>query len=137
MGSSSLTVFFDPPFWVGLYERRDGTAYEVCRLVFGPEPKDGEIYELLLRRWRSLSFSPPVEADRAAEKAVNPKRMQRDIQKQLQRRPVGTKAQQALKLQQEQKKTQRRESGKAQKVAEQERQYQLRRQKAKEKHRGH
>ncbi len=39
---SRLTVFFEDPFWVGLYEREDGGSYEVCRVVFGAEPKDKE-----------------------------------------------------------------------------------------------
>ena len=137
MGESRITVFFDPPFWVALYERMDGNRYEVCRIVFGAEPKDGEVYEYLLRQWRFLPFSPPVKAEKRAEKPVNPKRMQREIRKQLEHKPIGTKAQQALKLQQEQRKTERKENGKARREAEEERKFQLRREKAKEKHRGH
>ena len=137
MGNSSITILFDSPFWVGLYERSDGDTYEVCRIVFGAEPKDGEVYEYLLRQWRFLPFSPPVKGGTQRKKAENPKRMQREIRKSLQSRSIGTKAQQALKLQQEQRKTQRREAGRTKREAEQERQYQLRREKAREKHKGH
>lgn len=37
---STLTILFEPPFWVGLYERVDGGKYEVCKITFGAEPKD-------------------------------------------------------------------------------------------------
>ena len=35
MGTSRLTILFDDPFWIGLYEREDDTEYSVCRIVFG------------------------------------------------------------------------------------------------------
>ena len=34
-GKAKLTVLFDPPFWVGLFEREHGGRYEACRVVFG------------------------------------------------------------------------------------------------------
>lgn len=37
---SSLTILFEAPFWIGLYERTDGGKYEVCKITFGSEPKD-------------------------------------------------------------------------------------------------
>lgn len=39
MGTSRLTILFDDPFWIGLYEREDDTEYSVCRIVFGAEPR--------------------------------------------------------------------------------------------------
>ena len=47
--SSSLTVFFEEPFWVGVYERQSGNRLEVCKITFGAEPKDYEVYDFLLR----------------------------------------------------------------------------------------
>ena len=41
--SSCLTVFFEEPFWVGVYERQSGNRLEVCKITFGAEPKDYEI----------------------------------------------------------------------------------------------
>ncbi|HRK76285.1 MAG TPA: DUF2992 family protein, partial [Streptococcus parasuis] len=35
---SSLTILFEAPFWIGLYERTDGGKYEVCKITFGSEP---------------------------------------------------------------------------------------------------
>lgn len=42
---ASFTVFFEDPFWVGVYEREEPGGLTACRVVFGAEPKDGEIYE--------------------------------------------------------------------------------------------
>ena len=40
---SSLTILFEAPFWIGLYERTDNGKYEVCKITFGSEPKDYEV----------------------------------------------------------------------------------------------
>jgi hypothetical protein len=60
--------------------------------------------------------------------------MQRDIARQLQNPGVGTKAQQALKALQEQNKTDRKKQSKLRKDEENERQFEIRQQKKKEKH---
>jgi len=62
--------------------------------------------------------------------------MQREINNQLQNKGMGTKAQQALKLQHEQNKMERKVKSKEQREAEKERQYALRQEKRKAKHRG-
>ena len=67
---------------------------------------------------------------------VNPKKMQRDVKKQLQDTGIGTKSQQALKLQQEQLKTERKTVSREQREAEKQRQFELKQQKRKKKHRG-
>lgn len=133
---SSLTILFENPFWIGLYERIDGDKYEVCKITFGAEPKDYEVYDFLKKNWHSLKFSPPVKTDRMEERKINPKRMQREINSQLENKGIGTKAQQALKLQHEQSKIERKRQSREQKEAEKERQYALRQEKKKAKHRG-
>lgn len=80
----------------------DDDRYEVCKIIFGAEPKDYEIYEFLLKNWHRLKFSPPVKAGKKEERKINPKGMQQKINSQLENRGIGTKAQQALKLQHEQ-----------------------------------
>lgn len=133
---SKLTVFFDDPFWVGVYERISDGKLEVCKITFGAEPKDYEVYDFLLQNWNKLRFSPPINADTKHELKVNPKRMQREIKKQLDTQGIGTKSQQALKLQQEESKVSRTEKSRKQKEDEKQRQFELRQQKHKEKHRG-
>lgn len=100
----SLTIMFEAPLWIGLYERYDHGQYEVCKITFGAEPKDYEVYEFILKNWNKLKFSPPIETEMIEERKINPKRMQHEINGQLQDRGMGTKAQQALKLQHEQNK---------------------------------
>lgn len=134
---SRLTVFFEEPFWVGVYEREDNGGYEACKITFGAEPKDYEVYDFMLKNWSKLKFSPPIEAKNMEEKLISPKRMQRAINRQLQATGVGTKAQQALKLQQEQGKAEHKARTREQREAEKELQFQLRQEKRKEKHRGH
>ena len=119
---SSLTILFEAPFWIGLYERTDSGKYEVCKITFGSEPKDYEVYEFLLKNWHKLKFSPPIQAEVFIERKLNPKRMQREIQSQLQDKGIGTKAQQALKLQHEQCKLERKTKSREQKEAEKDRQ---------------
>ena len=41
--SSTLTVYHDGQFWVGLAEHVEGGRYGVARIVFGAEPSDEEI----------------------------------------------------------------------------------------------
>jgi hypothetical protein len=101
---SKLTVFFDAPFWVGVYERFTGGQLEVCKITFGTEPKDYEVYQFLLQNWSKLRFSPSLETEMKQTENINPKRMQRAIKKQTMPSGIGTKSQQALKLQHEQDK---------------------------------
>ena len=70
------------------------------------------------------------------ERKINPKRMQREIQSQLQDKGIGTKAQQALKLQHEQCKLERKTKNREQREAEKDRLFALRQEKKKSKHRG-
>ena len=133
--SGRLTVFFEEPFWVGVFERISECRLSVCRIVFGAEPKDYEVYDFVLKNYYQLRFSPAVAAD-VREAGRNPKRIQREVRKQVQNTGVGTKSQQALKLQQEQWKTERKTAGRKRREAEKERLFELKQQKKKEKHRG-
>ena len=134
---ASLTILFSDPFWIGIYERTDNGKYEVSRVVFGAEPKDYQVYERFLKDWKRMKFSPSMEAESQADKKVNPKRIQREIHKQLNEKYMGTKAQQALKLMQEQNKQVRQQKNRERKEFDKERQFELRQQKKKEKHKGH
>ena len=132
-----LTVYFDDPFWAGVYERISDGLLEVCKITFGAEPKDYEVNEYLLQNWHLLRFGSSVKADEKQNVKINPKRMQREIKKQLENQGVGTKSQQALKLQQEENKIARKEKSREQREAERLMQFELRRQKKKQKHKGH
>ena len=132
-----FTVLFENPFWIGLYERIEGERYEVCKITFGTEPKDYEVYAYLLKNYDSLKFSPAVKTKKFADKHINPKRMQRLVNKQLNNIGIGTKAQQALKLMQEQSKQMHKTASKQRREEEKERKFELKSAKRKEKHKGH
>ncbi|MHC6179789.1 YjdF family protein [Clostridium sp. JNZ X4-2] len=110
--------------------------YEVCKITFGAEPRDCEIYDFVLKNWNRLKFSPSIETIYFDEKHTNPKRMQRTLKKQLQKTDIGTKAHQALKLQREQCRVERKSYCRKQREAEKKRQFALKQKKHKEKHRG-
>ena len=84
----------------------------------------------------SLQFSQAV-ATAVKETKKNPKRMQRNVKKQMQENGIGTKSQQALKMQQEQTKQERKLRSREQKEADKQRMFELKQQKKREKHKGH
>lgn len=134
---SKLTVFFEDPFWVCVYERLSDGMLETCKIIFGAEPKDYELHAFLLENWSKLRFGPPVKANIRQNAITNPKRMQRAIKKQLEARGVGTKAQQAIKLAQGQAKEARKKKSRLERRQEKERHFALKQEKKKAKHKGH
>ena len=55
MGGNTLylTVLFEQPFWIGILERSGERRYEACKITFGAEPRDAEVYDFLLRNYSS------------------------------------------------------------------------------------
>lgn len=137
MGESigKLTVYFDDPFWVGVFERIEDGKLSVCKITFGAEPKDYEVWEFVLKNYSRLKFSPSVDVT-VKKEATNPKRVQREARKQAAQSGIGTKSQMALQLQREENKLMRKSISKQQREAEKQRQFDLKQQKRKEKHRG-
>ena len=131
-----LTVFFEEPFWVGIFEKREHGTLSVCKVTFGAEPKDYEVWEFVLRHYQALNFGPAIAAE-LKQSADNPKRRQRSIRKQLQNAGIGTKSQQALVAQREELKTERKRVGREQREAEKQRKFERKQQKRKEQHKGH
>jgi len=109
---AKLTVLFDPPFWVGIFERESGGRYEACRVIFA------------------------LPAAGGPERTVSPKRAQRLARRETQASGMGTRAQQALQLQREQAGRERRALSREERAAEQERRYRLHQQKRRARHRG-
>ena len=58
--SCRLTVFFEEPFWIGVFERISEGRLSVYKVTFGVEPKDYEIYDFVLRNYYQLRFSPAM-----------------------------------------------------------------------------
>ena len=134
--SGSLTVLYEGPFWVGVFERVSRGQLTVCKVTFGAEPKDYEVWEYVLKHYNELKFSPAVRAE-VKQTSDNPKRRQREAGKLQQSVGIGTKSQQALQLQHEMLKTERKQISREEREAERQRQFDIKQQKRKEKHKGH
>ena len=134
--SGKLTVYFEEPFWVGVFERIEDGKLSVAKVTFGAEPKDYEVQEYIQKYYFSLKFSPAVDTV-VKDIKRNPKRMQREAKKQMQETGIGTKSQQALKLKQEQNKQESKVRSREKKEADELRMFELKQQKKREKHRGH
>jgi len=102
-----LTVFFEGIFWVGVFEKISEERYEAARVVFGSEPKDYEVYDFILKNFNRINFSSSMELESIEEKRINPKRLQREVKKEVENSGASTKAQLAVKEQYEQLKLQR------------------------------
>lgn len=135
--SVKLTVFFDEPFWVGVFERKHEDGYEVCRVVFGAEPKDYDINLFVLQNYYGLKFSRSFEGDCDETKRINPKRTQRLVQQELNKRGISTKAQEALKKEFEESKKEHRADSKLRRETAERYKFEKKQQKKKEKKKGH
>ena len=98
--SSTLTVYHDGQFWVGLAERVEDGRYGAARIVFGAEPSNEEILRFVVNKWAKLSFFGH-DSTEASKPAKNPKRRAREASKALKRPAMSTKTQQALVAQRE------------------------------------
>lgn len=134
--SGKLTVFFEEPFWVGVFERISGGKLSVCKVTFGAEPRDQEVFDFILKHYWELTFSPTVKTE-VRQRADNPKRRQRSAKKELQTLGIGTRSQQALQKQREERKTEKKQVSRERQQAEKARQFTLKQQKQRAKHRGH
>ncbi|WP_433944410.1 YjdF family protein [Paenibacillus sp. SN-8-1] len=133
-----LTVYYEGPYWVGVVQDEDEGRVRAGRFVFGSEPADAEVLEFISEHLASLmeSMTAEVEGKRMPTRRVNPKRLQRLAAEESRSHGVGTYAEQAIKLQMEQRKQLKRVIGKAQREELKERKREIARQKAKDKHRG-
>ena len=131
-----LTVYFEDPFWVGVFEGAEDGKLSVCKVTFGAEPKNYDVCEFILQNYDKLVFSPAVETE-SKQTADNPKRRLRNARKQTERSGIGTKSQQALQMQREEMKTERRQISREQRDAEAQRRFEMKQMKKKEKRRGH
>jgi len=131
-----LTVYFEDPFWVGVFTRDADGGTEAARHVFGAEPRDAEVYRLLLDGYCGFHFSPRVAGARRATAFANPKRLQRMAARRMTDTGAGTKAQQALQMQREQGKRIRKTESRQLREKEEERKYLLRQERRRQKHKG-
>ncbi len=132
----SLTVYFETPFWIGVFERIEDGKLSVCKVTFGAEPKNCEVWDYILHHYYELVFSPAVEIE-TRQAADNPKRRIRNARKQLENSGIGTKSQQTLQRQREEMKKEHRQVSREEREMETQRRFEMKQAKKKEKRRGH
>ncbi len=133
-----LTIYFDGSFWCGLVEAETDSHYQVIRYVFGAEPKDADVFAFIAKRLpRLLDEAGTVAAEKKSEKKINPKRMQRLINREKRQPVVSTKAQLAISELREQTKTLNKAQKKLRKAQAAETRFQQKQAKKREKHKGH
>lgn len=131
-------VFFEDPFWVGIIESLDNEGLSVAKKVFYSEPKSYDVYNFILNDYKGMEFSSKVKHEKSFNrKKVNPKRLQRDIKKQLGKMEIGTKSQVAIKKSYEKSKEIRKKNVKENKNQKKELKFQKRIEKKKRKKKGH
>ena len=81
--SGKLTVYFEEPFWIGIFERIEDGKLSVAKVTCGAEPKDYGVQDYVQKYYFSLKFSPAVDTV-VKETKSNPKSIQSEVKKQMQ-----------------------------------------------------
>ncbi len=134
--SSALTVYHDGQFWVGMFECVEDSKLSACRIVFGAEPSNEEIQELICKKWNLLRFSKPVGGVESPKIITNPRRRQREAARELRQKGSSTKAQQALAEERESMAQERKADARERREQIKQQRFELRQEKRKQKHRG-
>ena len=92
LSQGSLTVLFEDPFWIGLFELADREGLRVCKVTFGAEPSEREIMEFIDRNGHRLRYSQAVDTSTTLENRKNPKRQLREARRQTIPQGIGTKS---------------------------------------------
>lgn len=85
IASVRLTVLFEDPFWIGIYERTCDGQYEVCKITFGTEPKDYEVHAFYLENYDRFTFSPALSAETPAPQREAEAQRQLEIRQEKRR----------------------------------------------------
>lgn len=136
MMEGKLTVYFEDPYWVGIFELEDEFGYRVARVIFGSEPTDAELYIFVKEHYAEITYGKPLEMQVKVERRTSFKRMQREVRKEILEEGVGTRSQQAIKLQMAQNKRKHKTESREKKKEEQMLKFKIKQNKKKEKHRG-
>ncbi|WP_251521261.1 MULTISPECIES: YjdF family protein [Staphylococcus] len=132
-----LNVFHDGQFFVGIVEYQSRSKSKFVKYTFGQEPNDEQILQFIDNQLLILlDKTSTLVPTKIKKQKVNPKRLQRQVAKEQQTPKNMTKAQQALKQEQELNKKESRKKRKARQEAYKTCKRQIKRHKAKQKHKG-
>lgn len=79
--SCKLTVLFQNPFWIGIFEEECEKEYSVAKIALGAEPTEAKLYELILKNYNEIPFKKTKTQTLSTQKKVNYKRLQREVKK--------------------------------------------------------
>ena len=140
----SITITFESPFWIALFEMNDERGYSVAREVIGVSEPTGSDISLFFARldFARLAYSTPTlcELDNKRHRTMSYKRMQKKIKREVENmefKYTFSKAQTELKKMHQEKKGERKCLTKHINEKKKERKFQMKQQKRFEKHRGH
>lgn len=134
------TVFLDGLKWTVTFERTDKEGFSMSNFVFDQEPSDHEIHQFILDHYHLLQFGPKKPYSLEI-KRKNPKRVLREIKKEMQRlketeRP-SSYAQDYMKEQQEQFKKEKQATKRELRSLRSEKKFEEKQKKKKQKRKGH
>ena len=133
-----LTVFYDGQFWVGVVEEIVNGKLRAGRYLFGSEPKDQEVFAFVNTKLLDFmnGLSEQLSVENRQPRKMNPKRLARQVAREMKANGVSTFAQAALQLEYEKRKKEKQILRRARREELKEYKREIKRKKAKEKHRG-
>ncbi|MDQ0417614.1 thiol:disulfide interchange protein [Croceifilum oryzae] len=133
-----LKVFHDGQFWIGVVEEVVDDQLRAGKVMFGTEPKDTEILEFVNNEMLVFMEKRKFQLEmKVKEKKINPKRLSRQVSREMQTEGVSAYTHQALQLELQAHKKERKNLTKEAKEALAEKKWELKKNKRKAKHRGH
>jgi hypothetical protein len=132
-----MTVLYESPYWVGIFERMESGKYQAARFVFGAEPTEPQLLQFALTKFVLLQFSRPADSPDKQAKPTSFKRRMREVKKQMDIPAASTRAQLAIQQEYEAHAAEREVNHRDERDADQERRFRLKQAKRAEKHRGH
>lgn len=133
-----LTIYHNGQYWIGILEEGEEGQLKAAKYLFGAEPKDNEVFEFILHHSTQIlenTSSVNLHSNKPAKK-VNPKRLAREVVKEMKQKGISTYAEEAMKQDLEAKKKKRQCITREQKILLKDKKRELAVQKKKEKHRG-
>lgn len=134
-----LTIYYDGQFWVGVIEIQENGKLKAFRNVFGTEPSNAEVLEFVNKRLLAViakSTQPGIKGKKSLNNRMNPKRLQRQVAKEMKKKGISTQAQEAIKEDILRRKVDVKSLNKQRSHAFKQKQWEIKKQKAKQKHKG-
>ncbi|MGD1821506.1 MAG: YjdF family protein [Pleomorphochaeta sp.] len=132
----SFSVFFEEPFWVGVFESQIDGVIKIAKVTFYKEPTEKELQIFLLEEYDKLIFFEKMDNVKE-EKNLNSKRKIRDAKKQMRKTYSNSKSKDYIKQQFELLKKEKKVKKSIEKKNINDEKFIQRKAKRKEKHRGH